>query len=56
MYGPSPGCPQTYQETILMRRGFWGGLGGRDLVFIMVGDIPLDIMANKSQFHHGALL
>ena len=33
-----------------------GRVGGGDLVFIIVGGIPLDIMANMPLFHHGALL
>ena len=60
MYWPSSGCTLTCQATIQMG-GFGcvcvcgGGVGGRDLVFITVGGIPLDIMTNVPLFHHGAL-
>ena len=33
-----------------------GGMGERDLVFIIVGGLYLGIMANMPLFHHGALL
>ena len=48
-YGPSSGCPQNYQTTILILDdfwGYWGGVGGRDLVFTQVDSIPLNIMTN----------
>ena len=46
-YWPSSGCPETSQITILLR-GIPGcvcvGVGERDLVFIIVGGLPLDII------------
>ena len=50
---------KAYQATILM----WGylgvcggGFGGQDLVFIIAGGIPLNIMANMPLFYHSTLL
>ena len=37
--------------------GVWRGwVWGRDLVFIIAGGIPLNIMANMPFFHHSILL